>query len=171
MFTVFKWSLSGQFDLPTPMLRWQLLQLPLSYSWRNQCLWTLRNLPEVEFSGVSVWWTNKCKLKNINQQWFTRFAHAWDVFWCVIVSVDQIARGKYDCKTVIWTILFYRSLVSESSVTGLGVHTGRWVYDNVTLHSLCYLARVRPVVLGTIWLAAVWCGWLVLWANLCLQWV
>ena len=58
--------------------------------------------------------------KNINQEWFQRIAHAWDVFRCDIVSVDQIAHGKYDCMTVILTMIFYRSLASESSVTGLG---------------------------------------------------
>ena len=84
--------------------------------------------------------------KNINWQWFPRLAHAWDVLWCDIVSVDQIAHGKCDCRTVILAIIFYRSLVSESSVTGLGVYTRRWVYDNITPHSLCYLARVRPVI-------------------------
>ena len=42
-------------------------------------------------------------------------------------------------------MIFYRSLASESSVTGLGVHTRWWMYGNITLHSLCYLARVRPV--------------------------
>ena len=69
----------------------------------------------------------------------------WDVFGCDIVSGDQIAHGKYDCRTVIFTMIFYRSLASESSVTGLGVHTRWWMYGNITLHSLCYLARVRPV--------------------------
>ena len=83
--------------------------------------------------------------KNINWQWFPRLAHAWDVLWYNIVSVDQIAHGKCDCRTVILAIIFYCSLVSESSVTGLGVYTRRWVYDNITPHSLCYLARVRPV--------------------------
>ena len=83
--------------------------------------------------------------KNINWQWFPRLAHAWDVLWYDIVSVDQIAHGKCDCRTVILAIIFYRSLVSESSITGLGVYTRRWVYDNITPHSLCYLARVRPV--------------------------
>ena len=87
------------------------------------------------------------RCKNINWQWFSRLAHAWDVLWYDIVSVDQIALGKCDCRTVILTIIFYRSLISESSVTGLGVYTWRWVYDNITHHSLCYLARVRPVVL------------------------
>ena len=86
--------------------------------------------------------------KHINWQWFPRLAHAWDVLWYDIVSVDQIAHGKCDCKTVILAIIFYRSLVSESSVTGLGVYTGWWVYDNITPHSLCYLARVRPVLLS-----------------------
>ena len=42
-------------------------------------------------------------------------------------------------------MIFYHSLVSENSVTGLGVHTRWWMYDNITLHSLCYLARVWPV--------------------------
>ena len=74
-----------------------------------------------------------------------RFSPTRDVFWCDIVSVDQIAYGKCDCGTVISTMIFYRSLVSESSVTGLGVHNRWWMYDNITLHSLCYLARVRPV--------------------------
>ena len=83
--------------------------------------------------------------KNINLQWFPRLAHAWDGLWYDIVSVDQIAHGKCDCRTVILAIIFYRSLVSESSVTSLGVYTRRWVYDNITPHSLCYLARVRPV--------------------------
>ena len=86
--------------------------------------------------------------KNINWQRFPRLANAWDVLWYDIVSVDQIAHGKCDCRTVILAIIFYRSLVSESSVTGLGVYARRWVYDNITPHSLCYLARVRPVVLG-----------------------
>ena len=85
--------------------------------------------------------------KTINWQWFPRLAHAWDVLWYDIVSVDQIALGKCDCRTVILAIIFYRSLVSESSVTGLGVYTRRWVYDNITPHSLCYLARVRPVLM------------------------
>ena len=93
--------------------------------------------------------------KNINWQWFPRLAHAWDVLWYDIVSVDQIAHGKCDCRTVILAIIFYRSLVSESSVTGLGVYTRRWVYDNITPHSLCHLARVRPVCESTIRL----CGW------------
>ena len=84
--------------------------------------------------------------KNINRQWFPRLADTWDVLWYDIVSVDQIAHGKCDCRAVILAIIFYRSLVSESSVTGLGVYTRRWVYDNITPHSLCYLARVRPVV-------------------------
>ena len=84
--------------------------------------------------------------KNINWQWFPRLAHAWDVLWYDIVSVDQIAHGKCDCRTVILAIIFYRPLVSENSVTGLGGYTRRWVYDNITPHSLCYLARVRPVV-------------------------
>ena len=83
--------------------------------------------------------------KNINWQWFRRLARAWDVLWYDIVSVDQIAHGKCDCRTVILAIIFYRSLVSVSSVTGLGVYTRRWVYDNITPHSLCYLARVRLV--------------------------
>ena len=43
-------------------------------------------------------------------------------------------------------MIFYRSLVSESSVTGLGVHTRWCMFGNITLHSLCYLARVRPVI-------------------------
>ena len=93
--------------------------------------------------------------KNINWQWFPRLAHAWDVLWYDIVSVDQIAHGKCDCRTVILAIIFHRSLVSESSVTGLGVYTRRWVYDNITPHSLCYLARVRPVLLtsfGSSWI-------------------
>ena len=89
--------------------------------------------------------------KNINWQWFPRLAHAWDVLWYDIVSVDQIAHGKCDCRTVILAIIFYRSLVSESSVTGLGVYTRRWVYDNITPHSLCYLARVRPVLSTTLY--------------------
>ena len=81
--------------------------------------------------------------------WFPRLAHARDVFWCVIVSVDQIAHSKHDCRTLILTMIFYRTLVSESSVTGLGVHTRRCMFGNITLHSLCYLARVRPVILPT----------------------
>ena len=88
--------------------------------------------------------------KNINWQWFPRLAHAWDVLWYDIVSVDQIEHGKCDCGTVILAIIFYRSLVSESSVTGLGVYTRRWVYDNITSHSFCYLVRVRPVHYGTL---------------------
>ena len=60
--------------------------------------------------------------------------------------MDQIADGKCDCRTVILAIMFYRSLVSESSVTGLGVYTRRWVSDNITPDALCYLARVRPVI-------------------------
>ena len=32
-------------------------------------------------------------------------------------SADQIAHGKYDCRAVILTMIFYRSMVSESSVT------------------------------------------------------
>ena len=55
-------------------------------------------------------------------------------------------HGKCDCRTVILTMIFYLSLISKSSVTGLGVHSRWWMYDNITLHSLCYLARVRPVV-------------------------
>ena len=42
-------------------------------------------------------------------------------------------------------IRFYRSLVSESFVTSLGVHTRGWMYNNIALHLLCYLAKVRPV--------------------------
>ena len=83
--------------------------------------------------------------KNINKQWFVQLAYAWDVFWCAMVSVDQIAHGEYHCKTVILTLIFYRSLVSESAVAGLGVHTRWWMYD-IILHSLCYLVRIRPVV-------------------------
>ena len=110
--------------------------------------------------------------KNINWQWLPRLAHAWDVLWYDIVSVDQIAHGKCDCRTVILAIIFYRSLVSESSVTGLGVYTRRWVYDNITPHWLCYLARVRPVVSATFrrcvdgdddgrsrWLRSRYCPW------------
>ena len=88
--------------------------------------------------------------KNKNLQWFVQLAYAWDVFWCAIVLVDQIAHGEYDCKTVILTMIFYRSLVSESAVTGLGVHTWWWMYA-IILNSLCYLARVRPVCLSTRW--------------------
>ena len=71
----------------------------------------------------------------------------WDVFGCDIILVDQIVHGKYDCRTVIFTMIFYRSVTSDSSVTGLGVHTRWWMYDNITLHSLCYFARVRPVII------------------------
>ena len=66
--------------------------------------------------------------------------------WHDIISVGQIAHSKCDCRTVILAIIFYKS-----SVTGLGVYTRRWVYDNITPHSLCYLARVRPVAEITIY--------------------
>ena len=57
--------------------------------------------------------------KNMNWQWFPRLTHAWDFLWYDIVSVDQIAHGKCDCRTIILAIIFCRSLVSESSVTAL----------------------------------------------------
>ena len=59
--------------------------------------------------------------------------------------MEQIAHGKCNCRTVILTMIFHRLLVPESSITGLGVHTRWWMYDNITLHSLCYLARLWPV--------------------------
>ena len=109
--------------------------------------------PQCYRKFTSVDWVsseqNNVSCKNINWQWFPRLAHAWDVLWYDIVSVDQIAHGKCDCRTFILAIIFYRSLVSESSVAGLGVYTWWLVYDNITPHSLCYLARVRPVVLPT----------------------
>ena len=43
-------------------------------------------------------------------------------------------------------MILYRSMVSDSSVTGLGVHTRWWMYGNITLLLLCYLARVRPAI-------------------------
>ena len=89
---------------------------------------------------------NNVSCKNKNQQWFPWLVDAWDVIWCEIVSVDPIAHGINDCRTVMLTMIFYRSLVSESSVTSLGVHTRWWLHDNITLHSLCYLARVRHVI-------------------------
>ena len=70
--------------------------------------------------------------------------------------MDQIAHGKCDCRTVILAIIFYRSLVSESSVTGLGVYTRRWVYDNITPHSLCYLARARLRSTRYHWSGLIW---------------
>ena len=42
--------------------------------------------------------------------------------------------------------MFYRSLAAHSCVSGLVVHTRRWVYDKITLHSLCYLARATPMM-------------------------
>ena len=123
-------------------------------------VWSLSSAATPQFyrKFTSVDWVSgeqkNVSCKNINWQWFPRLAHAWDVLWCNIVSVDQIAHGKCDCRTVILAIIFYRSLVSESSVTGLGVYTRRWVYDNITPHSLCYLARVRPVIIITSNLAA-----------------
>ena len=81
----------------------------------------------------------------MNWQYFPHFVEAWDVLWCDIVSVDNISHDEYDYRTVIFTIIFYRSLATHSCVSGLVIHTRRWVYNKTTLHSLCCLARVMPV--------------------------
>ena len=112
----------------------------------NQCLRPFRNLQEVNRSGVSVGWTKKCKLLKHKLKVISTTCKRVGFFGCDIFSVEQIAHGKYDCRTVIFAMIFYRSLASESSVTGLGVHTRWWMYGNITLHSLCYLERVKPVV-------------------------
>ena len=88
--------------------------------------------------------------KNINWQWFPWLAHACDVLWYDIVSVDQIAHGKCDCRTVIFgNYMLSLTGLRELRYRPWGIHlyTGWWVYDNITLHSLCYLARVRPVIM------------------------
>ena len=88
----------------------------------------------------------KCKLQKHESTVISTTCTRVSCFLCGVVSVDQIVHGKCDGRTVIFTMILYRSLVSESSVTGLGVYSGWWMYDNITLHSLCYLARVRPVI-------------------------
>ena len=71
---------------------------------------------------ISVEWrrqvrTNKiCKLQK-HKSIMISTTHAWDVFWYDIVSVDQIAHGKYDCRTAILTMICYRSLVSDRLYT------------------------------------------------------
>ena len=48
--------------------------------------------------------------------------------------------------TLILTVICHRSLAAHSCVSGLLVHTKRWVYDKITLHLLCYLTWVGPML-------------------------
>ena len=91
----------------------------------------------------AVWVLDKQKnvsCNNINWQYFPCFVEVWDVLWS-----DNIWHGDYDWRTVILKIMFYHSLATHSRVSGLVVHTRRWVYDKITLHLLCYLVTARPV--------------------------
>ena len=45
-----------------------------------------------------------------------------------------------------WQLYFIAHWPHTAALVDLWIHTRGWVYDKITLHSLCYLARARPVV-------------------------
>ena len=119
MFTFFNRSLSIQFDLRTPMLRWSYNYPSLIHRGANVCGHSAiyRKLIAVEWVSDEQ---KKCKLQKHKLTVISTTCTCLGCFLMWHSLVDQIAHGKCDYRTVILTRMFYRSLVSESSVTGVG---------------------------------------------------